>query len=125
MKIFNTGLWPIIIILALAGTLIWFGIEFKSRGDELKAEKVLTDSLTIKVTDQQADIVAIAVKSKLDSSNYAKTIQATQSTCAALKADRDYWQGYATKVESGIWCPEYYGLLKKKKRLVKCNPDTQ
>lgn len=121
-SVFSGGVWPLIILLAMIGGLIWFGVEFKSRGDELKAEKVLTDSLTKKTQNIEKRIVALNAKVMEDSSNYAKIIMDTQKSCLGVMADRDYWKDYAEKIESGKWCPEIYGWLKKKKRLVPCKP---
>jgi hypothetical protein len=120
MKNIKAILWLSIIVLALFATLIWFGIEFKSRGDELTAEKKLTDSLSHTISGYHKKISGLKAKAAIDSANYAKTIQDTQQTCLSIKTDRDYWKDYAHKVESGRWCPEMYGFRKKKKRLVPC-----
>jgi len=109
-------------VLLTFACLILIGIEFNSRGVKLKAEKRLTDSLTQTVKVYQKTFIGLKNKAVNDSANYAKTIQATQQTCFDIKTDRDYWKDYAEKVESGKWCPEMYGLLKKKKRLVPCVP---
>ena len=131
-KIFSLisgGVWPYVNLLTIIGGFVWFGVEFNSRGaalrqahGEISSVTFSKDSLQTVLDYARTDINKAEVDRKADSVNYAKTIAATQKTCFDVKADRDYWKDYAEKVESGEWCPEYYGLFKKKKRLVRCVP---
>jgi len=128
-SLISSGVWSYVILLSIIGGLLWFGVEFSSRGAALrqaqgtiKAMMVIKDSLQSVLDYAQADIKKAQVDRKADSVNYANTIAATQKTLIDVKADRDYWNDYAAKVESGEWCPEFYGIFKKKKRLVRCVP---
>jgi hypothetical protein len=55
-----------------------------------------------------------------DSLMYAGMIADLQRMVLTLRKDRDYWKDWSEKLESGEFCVEWYGLFKKKKRLVKC-----
>jgi hypothetical protein len=127
LNLFSGGVWPLIILLAMVGGLFWLGVEFKSRGDELRSAALRLRSVTASKDSLQtvldfarAGLRQAQAERVEDSLNYSKTIQDTQKACSEVKADRDYWKDYAEKVESGEWCPEYYGIFKKKKRLVRC-----
>lgn len=131
-KIFSLisgGVWKYVILLAMIGGFVWFGVEFSSRGAELRQASqrlrsvtVSKDSLQAVLKNERVLLRQAQADREADSVNYARTIVETQKTCFDMKADRDYWKDYAEKVESGEWCPELYGLFKKKKRLVRCVP---
>jgi hypothetical protein len=129
ISLISSGVWPYVILLLIVGGFVWFGVEFSSRGAEirqaslrLRSVTASKDSLQTALDYARTDIKKAQADRKEDSVNYAKTIAATQKTCFDVKVDRDYWKDYAEKVESGEWCPEFYGLFKKKKRLVRCVP---
>lgn len=65
-------------------------------------------------------IAGVKKAAKDDSVMYGRMIADIQTMVVTLRKDRDYWKDWSEKLESGEFCVEWYGLFKKKKRLVRC-----
>lgn len=103
-------------IIAIFGSGLYFGNDYqktKQKVEDLSAEISKKDSVLI-LKDQQ---IAMCKK---DTLLYKDQIKDLQGLILKIKKDTDYWKEYAAKLESGEYCLEYYGWMKRKKRLVKC-----
>jgi hypothetical protein len=86
--------------------------------DSLMAVVRSAHELELKIKDQV--ILDIRAGCSADSAMYNGMIVDVQRTLLEIRKDRDYWKDWAEKLESGEFCVEWYGLFKKKKRLVRC-----
>jgi len=86
--------------------------------DSLMAVMRNSHELELKIKDQV--ILDVRAGASADSAMYTRMISDIQRTLTVIKKDRDYWKDWSEKLESGEFCVEWYGLFKKKKRLVRC-----
>jgi hypothetical protein len=108
--------WWLGVIIIIFGAGLYFGNDYQKAKQEVKdlsAEISKKDSVLI-LRNQQLEFF------KKDTLLCKNQIKELQSLILKIRKDTDYWKDYAAKLESGEYCLEYYGWMKRKKRLVKC-----
>lgn len=133
-------LWPVLIVLAVLGGVGFLGYDYAEKKVELRQakddlrqaqsdnEKCLRQAQADKKQAQgalrqaQGEIDRLRKEVHEDSLLVMKQVADLQGVILKLREDRDYWKDFAEKMETGLYCIERQGILRKKV-LVPCKKE--